>query len=134
MKVAAPVFALTACLFAAGCSTVQPYKAAGNSTKSQADAYSCALGIATSLNYTPDQVSKESGFFKAEHNYRPGASSIRWGMSITDALSVLVIGNAAGSSIQVTGTSGNNATRGMRLIESSKEVVAAADKIVQDCK
>jgi hypothetical protein len=87
------------------------------------------------LDYTPEQVSKDSGFFKAEHNYRPGMSSIRWGSNMTDALSVLVTGDNSGkATIQVTGSSGANAGRNLRLIESSKEVVDAANKIVQDCK
>jgi hypothetical protein len=121
-------------LLAAGCATVQPYKATGASSKSTADAFSCALGLATSLDYTPDQVSKESGFFKAEHNYRPGVSSIRWGVNMTDALSVLITDATGKTNIQVTGTSGANAGRNMRLVESSKEVVDAANKIVETCK
>jgi hypothetical protein len=105
------------------------------SSKSAPDAFTCALGLATSLNYAPEQVSKESGFFKAEHNYRPGASSIYWGSSMTDALSVLVTSDASGkTSIQVTGSSGKNAGRNLRLTGSSKEVVDAANKIVQVCK
>jgi hypothetical protein len=105
------------------------------SSKTASDAFSCALGLATSLNYAPEQVSKESGFFKAEHNYRPGASSIYWGASMTDALSVLVTTDASGkTSIQVTGSSGKNAGRNLRLTNSSKEVVDAANKIVQVCK
>lgn len=122
-------------LVASGCATVQPYKATTISSKTASDAFSCALGLATSLNYTPEQVSKESGFFKAEHNYRPGMSSIYWGASMTDALSVLVTSDASGkTSIQVTGSSGKNAGRNLRLIESSKEVVKAANDIVQTCK
>ena len=122
-------------LFASSCATVQPYKATTMSSKTASDAFSCALGLATSLNYAPEQVSKESGFFKAEHNYRPGASSIYWGASMTDALSVLVTTDASGkTSIQVTGSSGKNAGRNLRLTNSSKEVVDAANKIVQVCK
>jgi ABC-type nitrate/sulfonate/bicarbonate transport system substrate-binding protein len=118
----------------AACATVQPYKAASTSSKEPSDAFDCALGLATSLNYAPEQVSKESGFFKAEHNYRPGASSIRWGASMTDALTVLITKQGTVTSIQVTGTSGANAGRNLRLIESSTEVVDAANKIVQNCK
>lgn len=122
-------------LLTTSCSTVQPYKTVGPSTKEPSDAFNCALGLATSMDYTPDQVSKESGFFKAEHNYRPGASSIHWGMSMTDALAVLVTKDAGGNtSIQVTGTSGSNAGRNLRLIESSADVKKAADKIVSSCK
>lgn len=62
-----------------GCATVQPYKVSEASAKDATAAFDCALGIATSMDYTPEQVSKESGFFKAERNYRPGASSIRLG-------------------------------------------------------
>ena len=117
------------------CATVQPYKVSGTTSKDAAQAFNCALGVATSLDYAPEQVSKESGFFKAEHNYRPGASSIRWGASMTDALSVLVTSDGAGkTTLQVTGTSGANAGRNLRLIESSKEVVDAANKIIQNCK
>src|SRR4051794_33985445 len=119
----------------AACATVQPYKAASTSSKEPSDAFNCALGLATSLNYAPEQVSKESGFFKAEHNYRPGASSIRWGASMTDALTVLISKQPDGkTSIQVTGTSGANAGRNLRLVESSSEVVDAANKIIQTCK
>ncbi|HVR39233.1 MAG TPA: hypothetical protein VMU84_09050 [Thermoanaerobaculia bacterium] len=86
------------------------------------------------MSYTPEQVNKESGFFKAEHNYRPGMKSIRWGSSLTDELSVLVTSPGGKTTIQVTGSSGANAGRNLRLIESSKEVIEAANKIVQDCK
>jgi hypothetical protein len=122
-------------LAASGCASVQPFKTATSSSKDPSEAYNCALGVATSLNYTPEQVSKESGFFKAEHNYRPGASSIRWGANLTDELAVLVTKDATGAtSLQVTGTSGANAGRNLRLIESSKEVVDVANKIAQTCK
>lgn len=126
---------LLALLLMSSCATVQPYKATGTSEKEVTDAFNCALGLATSLNYAPEQVSKESGFFKAEHNYRPGASSIRWGASMTDALAVLVTKQPDGkTAIQVTGTSGANAGRNLRLVESSSEVVDAATKIIQGCK
>jgi hypothetical protein len=129
------LFGVVLVMLAAGCATVQPYKATGTSDKNTADAFTCALGLATSLDYTPEQVSKESGFFKAEHNYRPGMSSIRWGASMTDALAVLITSDAAGkTNIQVTGSSGANAGRNLRLIESSREVVDAANKIVSTCK
>lgn len=129
------LFGVVIVMLAAGCATVQPYKATGVSSKPAADAFTCALGLATSLDYTPEQVSKESGFFKAEHNYRPGISSIRWGANMTDALAVLITSDAAGkTNIQVTGTSGANAGRNLRLIESSREVVDAANKIVENCK
>jgi ABC-type nitrate/sulfonate/bicarbonate transport system substrate-binding protein len=99
-------------LWASACATVQPFKASSPSGKPAPDAFACALGVATSLDYSPEQVSKESGFFKAEHNYRPGMKSIRWGSSMTDALSVLITTDATGAtSIQVTGSSGANAGR-----------------------
>jgi hypothetical protein len=106
----------------------------GASTKDPAEAFTCALGVATAVDYTPEQVSRESGFFKAEHNYRAGASSIHWGETMTDALSVLVAKDAAGrTSIHVTGSSGANAGRSLRLIESSREVVDTANRIVKTC-
>lgn len=118
-----------------GCATVQPYKMVETTTKDPTAAFDCALGIATSMDYTPEQVSKESGFFKAEHNYRPGMSSIRWGANMTDALAVLVAKNATGqTTIQVTATSGANAGRNLRLIDSTKEVKDAANKITESCK
>jgi hypothetical protein len=121
-------------LLTVGCATVQPYKVSELTRKDAVTAFDCALGVATSLDYAPEQVSKESGFFKAEHNYRPGMASIRWGTSMTDALSVLVTSPGGKTSIQVTGSSGANAGRNLRLIESSKEVKTAADQIVQSCK
>lgn len=122
-------------LGATGCATVQPYKSVGTSSRTPAEALDCALGLATSMDYTPDQVSKESGFFKAEHNYRPGMKSIHWGASMTDILSVLVVKDPSGTtSLQVTGSSGSNAGRNLRLVESSREVVDAANKIVETCK
>jgi hypothetical protein len=36
-------------LVAAGCATVQPYKATTASSKTASDAFNCALGLATSL-------------------------------------------------------------------------------------
>jgi hypothetical protein len=129
-----PIITLAALALAA-CATVQPYKTVETTSKDPAAAFDCALGKATSMDYTPDQVSKESGFFKAEHNYRPGMSSIRWGSNMTDALAVLVAKNATGeTTIQVTGSSGANAGRNLRLIESTKEVKDAANQITQSCK
>jgi phage-related tail fiber protein len=91
--------------------------------------------VATSLDYAPEQVSKESGFFKAEHNYRAGAKSIHWGSTKTDVLSVLVTRDTSSNvSMQVTGSSGVNAGRNLRLTKSSHEVVEAANKIVSTCK
>ena len=116
------------------CATVQPYKATATSTKDTTEVFNCALGVATSLDYTPEQVSKESGFFKAEHNFRAGAKSINWGAGMTDAIAVLVTKQADGTTLQVTGSSGKNAGRNLRLIESSSGVVAAANKIVSTCK
>jgi ABC-type nitrate/sulfonate/bicarbonate transport system substrate-binding protein len=122
-------------VMASSCASVQPYKAVGTTNKDAAEVFSCALGVATSLDYAPEQVSKDSGFFKAEHNYRAGPQSIRWGATMTDALSVLVTREASGNvSVQVTGTSGADAGRNRRLIESSHEVVEAANKIVSTCK
>jgi hypothetical protein len=129
MKLAALVIALVG-----GCVTVQPFKAADVSSKSQSEAFDCALGIATSLDYTPEQVSRESGFFKAEHNYRPGASSIHWGASMTDELSVLVTNLNGQTKLQVTGSSGVNAGRNLRLTESSRAVIEAAQRIAADCR
>jgi hypothetical protein len=121
-------------LLASACATVEPFKVTGNTPKSPAQVFDCALGVATSLNYTPEQVSKESGFFKAEHNYRPGSSSIHWGAGMTDELAVLVTNANGSTTLQITGTSGSNAGRNRRLIESSSEVVTAANKIVENCK
>ncbi len=128
------IFGALIAVMTIGCATVQPYKVVQPTSKDASAAFDCALGIATSMDYTPEQVSKDSGFFKAEHNYRPGASSIRWGMSMTDALSVLVTSVGSQTNIQVTGSSGSNAGRNLRLIESSKEVIEAANKIVESCK
>ncbi len=117
------------------CASVQPYKAVGTSTRDTGGVFSCALGVATGLDYTPEQVSKDSGFFKAEHNYRAGPSNIHWGATMTDALSVLVTRDGSGDvSIQATGSSGVNAGKNLRLIESSHEVVDAVNKIVNTCK
>ena len=63
---------LTVVLAGSGCGSFQPYKAVATTSKAAPDVFGCALGVATSLDYAPDQVSKDSGFFKAGHSYHAG--------------------------------------------------------------
>lgn len=134
-KFVATTLALTvAVLTSAGCATVQPHKISAPVASGADAAYKCALGQVTSLGYTLEQASKESGFFKAEKNFVPGPGSINWGVPITFEITVLVAEDAAGTTtLQLTGATGKGASKNMRLVQTSPEVKDHMQQIVSAC-
>ncbi len=128
------VFTALLVVATAGCATVQPYKVSAPVQSSAEVAYKCALGQVTSLGYTLEQASKESGFFKAEKNFVPGPGSINWGVPITFEITVLVAEDVSGTpNLQVTGATGKGASRNMRLVETSPDVKAHMQQIISAC-
>lgn len=116
-------------LLAVGCATVEPFKVTATSAKDSAGAFDCAVGVATALGYTPEQVTRESGFFQATRTFKRPFDETR-----NDVLTVLVAKSGGAATLQVTGSSGFDAGKDMRLVESSPEVIAAANQIAADCK
>lgn len=98
-------------------------------------AYDCAVVTASGLGYTMQDANKPSGFFKVERSAVAGPSSIHWGQTLTDEITVLIIADPTDRilSMKITGTSGVDAPRGSRLVEPSARVTADAKAILAQC-
>jgi hypothetical protein len=117
------------------CAGAMPYKVAHVAPTATPEAtYLCALSFATSAGYTVEQANKDSGFFKAIRSERKGASSIYWGATINEELSVLVLAipNQA-PQLQVTAAANSSTGRNARLLDPTPEARADADKILAAC-
>lgn len=113
----------------------QPYRVVHVAPTSDAGAiYTCALGLATSLGYTAAQANKDSGFFKVERSQRKGPSSIHWGETVNEELTVLVltVPNQP-PTLQVTAAANSSFGRNARLLEPTAEGKADAEKLIQTC-
>lgn len=131
---AAVVLSLTAVILSS-CAGAQPYKVAHVAPTTMPEAvYLCALSYATSAGYTVDQANKDSGFFKASRSERKGASSIHWGETINEELSVLVLALPnQPPQLQVTAAANSSSGRNARLLEPTTEAKVDADKILGAC-
>jgi hypothetical protein len=117
-----------------GCAAVQPFKVSHASSSPPEQIYNCAIGLATSFGYTVEQANKDSGFFKAERTERKGASSIHWGATLNEELTVLVLSLPdQQSTVQVTAASNYSGGRNMRMVDPTPESTAEAKKIIAAC-
>lgn len=116
-----------------GCAA-QPYKTSRPAPTTTPDAiYSCALNLVNSLGYTMEQANKDSGFFKAERSQRKGPSSIHWGETINEELTVVVLSGTAPPTLQVTAAANSSSGRNQRMLDPTKETKDDADRIVASC-
>jgi len=126
---------LLSALSVLGCASVTPYKTQRPAPTSSTEAlYSCAASLVSSFGYTVEQASKESGFFKADRSERKGASSIHWGATLNEELTVFIL-SVPGQppTLQVTAASNYSSGRNLRLVDPSEQTKAEADKIIATC-
>jgi hypothetical protein len=118
-----------------GCASVQPYKVSKTAPSATPDSiFACAASMVTSFGYTMEQANKESAFFKAERSERKGASSIHWGATLNEELTVFILSvTGQPPTLQVTAASNYSGGRNTRLVDPSDQSRSEADKIVAAC-
>src|SRR5438067_10435602 len=119
----------------AGCASVQPYKVSKPAPSATPESiFACAASLVTSFGYTMEQANKESAFFKAERSERKGASSIHWGATLNEELTVFILTvPVQPPTLQVTAASNYSGGRNTRLVDPSDQSRSEADKIVAAC-
>jgi hypothetical protein len=121
--------------FLAGCASVQPYRVSKPAPTSTPESiFSCAASLVTSFGYTMEQANKDAAFFKAERSERKGASSIHWGATLNEELTIFVLSvSGQPPTLQVTAASNYSGGRNTRLVDPSELSRAEADKIIAAC-
>jgi hypothetical protein len=128
-KVILPFVSLCVAFCLTACATAEPDKKTATTAKDPAVVFDCALSLASTLGYTPEQVNRSSGFFEATRTFQR-----RFDEPSMDSISFLTFKDGQTVNIQVTATSKRNIAKRMQLIETSEEATRAAAKILDSCK